>query len=71
MSHTSIRHLPLWYGLSIVHEIVNNNGVVKVRGVGAANVRAAHQEITVLLDCVQVLVVVQPPPIVVANLFET
>lgn len=53
VSHVSIADLPLPSALSFVYEIIMHAGVVKVRGIGTANVVAVGQDIIVWLDCLQ------------------
>lgn len=52
-SHISIVRLPFSVACSFLREMVVNDGLVKVRGVGQALVSAAAQDVTVFVDCLQ------------------
>lgn len=52
-SQISIPTMPMAQAWSFVREMVRHGGVVKVRGIGTALVRAAKHDMTLHLDCVQ------------------
>ncbi len=60
-SHVSLPQLPLSTALHFLWELVTGLGSVRVRAMGFARVRAARQEVTVWVDCLQEVAVVPLP----------
>lgn len=55
--------MPLATALSLLWEMLTGFGSVRVRAIGSARVRAAKQEVTVWVDCLQkVQVLFRPVP---------